>query len=141
MSAKTKIRKGETKKAPFSRHVEIFLEMMAAERGASANTIEAYNRDLYNFGLFMQRRREKIENADTRRINENSGLPINFNYLRNSVKAVVNAYDGTMNFYVVDENDPLILSYKDIFPNLFTRKSSMSNELLDHIRYPEDLLA
>ncbi len=77
--------------------------------------------------------------ADTRRINENSGLPMNFNYLRNSVKAVVNAYDGTMDFYVVDENDPLILSYKDIFPNLFTPKSSMSSELLDHIRYPEDL--
>ena len=77
--------------------------------------------------------------ADTRRINENSGLPMNFNYLRNSVKAVVNAYDGTMNFYVVDENDPLILSYKDIFPDLFTPKSSMSSELLDHIRYPEDL--
>ncbi len=77
--------------------------------------------------------------ADTGRINENSGLPMNFNYLRNSVKAVVNAYDGTMNFYVVDENDPLILSYKDIFPNLFTSKSSMSSDLLDHIRYPEDL--
>jgi len=77
--------------------------------------------------------------ADTRRINANSGLPMNFNYLRNSVKAVVNAYDGTMNFYVVDENDPLILSYKDIFPNMFTPKSSMSSELLDHIRYPEDL--
>ena len=77
--------------------------------------------------------------ADTRRINENSGLPMNFNYLRNSVKAVVNAYDGTMNFYVVDETDPLIASYMDIFPNLFTPKSSMSGELLDHIRYPEDL--
>ncbi len=77
--------------------------------------------------------------ADTRRINENSGLPLNFNYLRNSVKAVVNAYDGTMDFYVVDENDPIISSYLDIFPNLFSPKSSMSNELLDHIRYPEDL--
>ena len=77
--------------------------------------------------------------ADTRRINENSGLPLNFNYLRNSVKAVVNAYDGTMNFYVVDDTDPLISSYKDIFPNLFTPESSMSSELLDHIRYPEDL--
>ena len=77
--------------------------------------------------------------ADTRRINENSGLPINFNYLRNSVKAVVNAYDGTMNFYVVDEKDPLISSYNDIFPNLFTPKSAMSTELLEHIRYPEDL--
>ncbi len=77
--------------------------------------------------------------ADTRRINENSGLPINFNYLRNSVKAVVNAYDGTLNFYVVDENDPLIATYNDIFPNLFSPKSSMSSDLLDHIRYPEDL--
>ena len=77
--------------------------------------------------------------ADTRRINENSGLPLNFNYLRNSVKAVVNAYDGTLNFYVVDENDPLISTYEDIFPNLFLPKSSMNNELLDHIRYPEDL--
>ena len=77
--------------------------------------------------------------ADTRRINENSGLPLNFNYLRNSVKAVVNAYDGTLNFYVVDEKDPLISTYEDIFPNLFLPKSSMNSELLDHIRYPEDL--
>ena len=77
--------------------------------------------------------------ADTRRINENSGLPVNFNYLRNSVKAIVNAYDGTMNFYVVDENDPIMTAYNDIFPNLFSPKSEMSSELLDHIRYPEDL--
>ena len=77
--------------------------------------------------------------ADTRRINENSGLPINFNYLRNSVKAVVNAYDGTMNFYVVDENDPIMSAYNEIFPSLFSPKSEMSSELLDHIRYPEDL--
>ena len=77
--------------------------------------------------------------ADTRRINENSGLPVNFNYLRNSVKAVVNAYDGTMNFYVVDENDPIMTAYNDIFPDLFSSKSEMSSELLDHIRYPEDL--
>jgi len=77
--------------------------------------------------------------ADTRRINENSGLPMNFNYLRNSVKAVVNAYDGTMNFYVVDSKDPIIQSYQDIFPELFSSESDMSTDLLDHIRYPEDL--
>ena len=77
--------------------------------------------------------------ADTRRINENSGLPVNFNYLRNSVKAVVNAYDGTMNFYVVDEKDPIMTAYNDIFPDLFSSKSEMSSELLEHIRYPEDL--
>lgn len=77
--------------------------------------------------------------ADTRRINENSGLPINFNYLRNSVKAVVNAYDGTIDFYVVDSQDPIIQSYVDIFPDLFSPEEEMSDELLDHIRYPEDL--
>jgi uncharacterized membrane protein (UPF0182 family) len=77
--------------------------------------------------------------ADTRRINENSGLPMNFNYLRNSVKAVVNAYDGTMDFYVVDDKDPIIQSYQDIFPSLFSSEGDMSSELLDHIRYPEDL--
>ena len=77
--------------------------------------------------------------ADTGRIYENSGLPVNFNYLRNSVKAVVNAYDGSMNFYVVDENDPIMTAYNDIFPDLFSPKSEMSSELLDHIRYPEDL--
>ncbi len=77
--------------------------------------------------------------ADTRRINENSGLPINFNYLRNSVKAVVNAYDGTIDFYVVDSKDPIIQSYQEIFPDLFSPETDMSSDLLDHIRYPEDL--
>ena len=77
--------------------------------------------------------------ADTGRINERSGLPVNFNYIRNSVKAVVNAYDGTMKFYIFDENDPLINSYSKIFPAMFDDKSEMSDSLLDHIRYPEDL--
>ena len=77
--------------------------------------------------------------ADTRRINENSGLPMNFNYLRNSVKAVVNAYDGTIDFYVVDSKDPIIQSYQEIFPDLFSPETDMSSDLLDHIRYPEDL--
>ena len=44
-----------------------------------------------------------------------------------------------MNFYVVDENDPIMSAYNDIFPDLFSPKSEMSSELLDHIRYPEDL--
>ena len=77
--------------------------------------------------------------ADTRRLNANSGLPVNFNYLRNSVKAVVNAYDGTLKFYVSDNSDPIISSYQKIFPELFSNKDTMSEELLEHIRYPEDL--
>ena len=77
--------------------------------------------------------------ADSGRINERSGLPRNFNYIRNSVKAVVNAYDGTINFYIFDEEDPLIKSYSKIFPAMFDSKSEMSENLLAHIRYPEDL--
>ena len=77
--------------------------------------------------------------ADSGRINERSGLPRNFNYIRNSIKAVVNAYDGTINFYIFDEEDPLIKSYSKIFPSMFDSKSEMSENLLAHIRYPEDL--
>ena len=77
--------------------------------------------------------------ADTSRINDRSGLPDSFNYIRNSVKAVVNAYDGTMVFYIEDGEDPLIDSYSKIFPKLFTNKSQMAPSLRDHLRYPEDL--
>ena len=76
--------------------------------------------------------------ANTSRINDRSGLPENFNYIRNSVKAVVNAYDGTMVFYVQDTEDPLIESYSQMFPQLFTPKSAMPESLRAHLRYPED---
>lgn len=78
------------------------------------------------------------QQANTSRINERSGLPQNFNYIRNSVKAVVNAYDGTMVFYVEETKDPLIKSYSQMFPQLFTPKSDMPESLLGHLRYPED---
>ena len=77
--------------------------------------------------------------ANTSRINDRSGLPESFNYIRNSVKTVVNAYDGTMVFYIEDSEDPLINSYSMIFPKLFSDKSQMSPSLRDHLRYPEDL--
>jgi len=61
------------------------------------------------------------------------------NYLRNSVKIVVDAYNGTMKFYVFDEQDPLLETYHAAYPSLFTAKSEMPQPLLDHLRYPEDL--
>jgi uncharacterized membrane protein (UPF0182 family) len=61
------------------------------------------------------------------------------NYLRNSVKIVVDAYNGTMKYYVFDEQDPLLKTYRAAYPSLFTAKSEMPQALLDHIRYPEDL--
>ena len=62
-----------------------------------------------------------------------------FNYIRNSVKVVVNAYDGSMSFYVVDSADPLINTYSKIFPDLFKSMDEMPPDLRTHIRYPEDL--
>ena len=62
-----------------------------------------------------------------------------FNYVRNSVKAVVDAYDGTVKFYVVDNKDPLIQAYHKAFPELFTSGDKVPAELRAHFRYPEDL--
>lgn len=62
------------------------------------------------------------------------------NYIRNSVKAVVNAYDGTVNFYIMDPNDPIIKVWDKIFPDLFKTKDQMPKDLLAHIRYPIDML-
>ncbi|MEX0826689.1 MAG: UPF0182 family protein [Acidimicrobiia bacterium] len=75
----------------------------------------------------------------TGRLNVRSGLPSEFNYIRNSVKATVDAYDGTIRFFVVDESDPMIRAYRDIFPELFSTRDEMPAGLLDHLRYPEDL--
>ncbi|PSO46965.1 MAG: UPF0182 family protein [Cyanobacteria bacterium SW_9_44_58] len=62
-----------------------------------------------------------------------------FNYVRNSVKVVVDAYDGSLQFVVVDEEDPLIQTYQKIFPNLFISREEVSPELESHFRYPLDL--
>lgn len=62
-----------------------------------------------------------------------------FNYVRNSVKATVDAYDGKIKIYVWDPNDPIINAYKAAFPGLFTDKNQMPTDLLGHVRYPEDL--
>jgi len=62
------------------------------------------------------------------------------NYMRNSVKAVIDAYDGTTTFYVFDSEDPIIAAYRRIFPSLFKDASMMPPGLRKHVRYPELLL-
>jgi uncharacterized protein len=79
------------------------------------------------------------QKGDTERLSGSSGLDTSFNYVRNSVKAVTDAYNGTVTFYVVDNKDPLIKSYQKAFPKLFTDGSQMSPELRAHLRFPEDL--
>jgi uncharacterized protein len=69
----------------------------------------------------------------------NETLPAQANYIRNSVKVVVDAYDGTTTFYVVDEQDPIIQAWDAVFPDLLTRVSEASAGLREHFRYPEDL--
>src|SRR5450631_2338909 len=62
------------------------------------------------------------------------------NYMRNSVKVVIDAYDGTTTFYVFDTDDPIIAAYRRIFPTLFKDASTMPAGLRKHVRYPEMLL-
>jgi len=79
------------------------------------------------------------ENADVSQLTSASGLRRNFNYVRNSVKVVVDAYDGTVDFYVVDTEDPLIQAYSQAFEGLFQDASAMPDDVADHLRYPRDL--
>src|SRR5476649_1966563 len=60
--------------------------------------------------------------------------------MRNSVKAIVDAYDGTTTFYVFDNEDPIIAAYRGLFPSLFKDGSAMPSEMRKHVRYPELLL-
>ncbi len=64
-----------------------------------------------------------------------------FNYIRNSVKVVVDAYNGNVAFYIADEDDPIVQSWQQIFPNLFRPLSDMPVPLSSHIRYPVDFFS
>ena len=77
---------------------------------------------------------------------DSSGLPAGsdlggkrFNYIRNSVKGVVDTYDGTVTLYIVDPSDPIVNAYQKAFPALFAGVDEMPAELKAHWRYPEDL--
>ncbi len=61
------------------------------------------------------------------------------NYIRNSVKVVVDAYNGTTDFYVIDKNDPIAVTYQKIYPTLFKDYSEMPQGLQEHVRYPNTL--
>jgi uncharacterized membrane protein (UPF0182 family) len=81
------------------------------------------------------------QNADTSAVAQGSGLSGTFNYVRNSVKVLIDAYTGRMTFYVMDPGDPIIQTYRKAFPGMFTPASKMSAELRAHLRYPEDIFA
>jgi uncharacterized membrane protein (UPF0182 family) len=62
-----------------------------------------------------------------------------FNYIRNSVKVTVDAYSGEIQFYNFDENDPIVMAYRKIYPDLFKNQEAMPEDVRRHIRYPETL--
>src|SRR5439155_11706179 len=61
------------------------------------------------------------------------------NYMRNSVKVVIDAFDGTVTAYLADPRDPLVLTLAKVFPGIFQPLDAMSKDLRAHLRYPEDL--
>jgi len=79
------------------------------------------------------------QQANTDNLSASSGLKHSFNYVRNSVKAVIDAYDGTIDLYVVDATDPIVLAWSSAFPDLFTAADQIPDSLRMHFRYPEDL--
>ena len=86
------------------------------------------------------------QSADDNSVPRSSGLSDRFNYVRNSVKVVIDAYNGDVTFYVIDEQDPIIRAYMQAFPNLFTLAfpaedtgEGMPEAIAAHLRYPEDL--
>ncbi len=74
--------------------------------------------------------------ADTDPLN-----PVVLNYVRNSVKAVVNAYDGSVTLYAWEPEDPILQTWQKVYPNTVIPYTEMSAELMSHMRYPEDLFS
>ena len=86
---------------------------------------------------------DKFPNAqsfDGSSLGSTSGLAgDSFDYIRNSVKIVMDAYDGSMTFYVSDPTDPIVRAYEGVFPNLFTSMDKMPADLQAHLRTPEEI--
>ncbi len=79
---------------------------------------------------------------DSQRLPRVTGLPQRGpNYIRNSVKATIDAYDGTVRYYITDDalSDPIIETWADTYPNVFLDESEMPAQLVEHLRYPQDM--
>lgn len=82
---------------------------------------------------------DKFPYSTPQEINVN---PVNYlapNYIRNSIKATIDAYDGTVSLYLIDKSDPIAQTYSEIYPGLLKPAESMPAGLVQHLRYPEDL--
>ncbi len=82
---------------------------------------------------------EPVTTQERDRLALSSGIELGTNYIRNSVKAVVDAYDGDVHFYVVDPSDPIVRAWSQNYPGLFRDFEEMPSGLIDHLRFPQDL--
>jgi len=82
---------------------------------------------------------QPIDDAANNRLTMASGLTRGVNYLRNSVKAVVDANDGDLTFYIVDPEDPIVRAWSETHPTMFHDQTEMPQGLEDHLRYPQDM--
>ena len=140
--------RGDLAKLPFSDDVNsasrLLMRRTVKERAATLAPFLTFDRDPYVV-LGDDGRLSWILDAFTR----SDSYPYathytvagqSLNYMRNSVKVVVDAYDGTTTFYVLDNQDPILAAYRGIFPRLFKDAAEMPAGLRKHVRYPELML-
>ncbi len=98
--------------------------------------------DYYPYSApFYARERIEYRNGGERMVSSRASYGLDgVNYIRNSVKAVVDAYTGEVSFYVFEEEDPLVMAWRKVFPELFRDRQEMLPALADHVRYPTDML-
>jgi uncharacterized membrane protein (UPF0182 family) len=91
---------------------------------------------------FSSTERIEFKEGETAKVltNQIAGYLDGDNYLRNSIKAVVDAFSGDVNFYIFDDKDPIIKVWDKIYPNLLKSKDKMPQSIFAHVRYPRDLL-
>jgi hypothetical protein len=141
--------RGDIAKVPFSDDItaqsHLLMRRNVRDRVAALAPFLAFDRDPYIVVGDDGRLSWIIDaftSSDTYPYSAESSLDgQSINYLRNSVKAVVDAYDGTTTFYVFDSADPVLAAWRGIFPGLFKDASAMPAWLRKHVRYPELLLS
>ena len=101
--------------------------------------VDAYTTSMYYPNSERVTYQDAISDIFTNPNLANYTLKSEINYIRNSVKAVVDAYDGSVSLYAWDESDPILKTWMNVFPGSVQPKSAISSELMAHLRYPEDL--
>ncbi len=124
----------------FTRESRIMIYRNIIERVAKVAPFLAYDSDPY-LVISAEGKLFWIQDAYTISSHYPYSTPFrgSLNYIRNSVKVVIDAYNGSLDFYIADAADPLIKTYQNIFPQLFKNFDQMPEDLRAHIRYPKDL--